>query len=700
MRRLAEGVRVGAVYWVVEVFFSILLPGISSEPHQYRPLHHGLTVLLLFPYAALGALPALVSILLPNARAKQSFGGARNERLDTAIPTGLLILVHAAYLLSAQALIAMPLGLLIAVVLILFLPLIRLTRPGAAASSLRFAGSPWVLFTVLLGCIWLSEEKLHDAGWLMQLLGMLILSAGVLLLSWIACKFSTLPDTQRFNTSFRRLQVPAAVAISLSFCLMIDQAPFVADQPTGRPKPAAGTPSVILVTLDTVRADHMSLYGYKRKTTPFLEEFSRGSTLYQNAVSSGAFTLPTHASLFTGLYPSWHGAHYSPPEFPDGRPLDPSYLTLAEILSSQGFSTAAVAANRGFLSHNFGLAQGFGFYDNRAPAQFLTASQPYFLRQGIRNLMTCFTVSANFDREALHAEEINASVFEQLEVLKSWESPFFLFINYMDAHWPYVPPAPFDTIYPGKNPGFTLHDYLNLVGDVLALERPLTEEEIRHLHSQYDGSIRYLDSQLARLFHQLKLLNLFENSLIIITSDHGEAFGDHNLMEHGVSVYQDQVHVPLIIKYPGQRLGQRVEGYVNSVDILPTVLEVVGLPPPPQVQGASLLQKESWKSRPVVSEVYPRGFLRYWNARLNRIERAIFRDGFKLIRSTAGKREIYDLDSDPHERVDLASQHPGTVASLERAMQQYFSTLREAKKDGQELDKATLDRLKALGYIR
>ncbi|NIO20031.1 MAG: sulfatase-like hydrolase/transferase, partial [Candidatus Aenigmarchaeota archaeon] len=178
--------------------------------------------------------------------------------------------------------------------------------------------------------------------------------------------------------------------------------------------------------------------------------------------------------------------------------------------------------------------------------------------------------------------------FTLLDMVRDRRRPFFLFINYMDAHWPYIPPRPFDKLYPGKIKRFTTERYGSLINVVLQQKRKMTKQEYSHLLSQYDGAITYIDFHIAKLTERLKKLGKYQNSIIIITSDHGEAFGERDLIGHGVSVYQDQIHIPLIIKYPNSREKAIVNKLVSLVDLMPTLLTVLDYEIPARNQGQSL----------------------------------------------------------------------------------------------------------------
>jgi arylsulfatase A-like enzyme len=465
----------------------------------------------------------------------------------------------------------------------------------------------------------------------------------------------------------------------------------------------ASAPNILLIVMDTVRADHLSAYGYERDTSPFLLGLAEEATLFRNAIAPGAMTLSTHASIFTGMPSRQHGSHLDPWNgYPVGRPLSQKFDTLAESLEKQGYLTLGVMANTTFLSPHYGLDQGFQYYHNREHTPFLGQSHPFYIRQFVRDIFVRFVPREAFDRVYCRAEVINREAFGVIDEIHNEDKPFFLFINYMDAHNPYIPPPPFDRKFPGKDDSFTSAHYYPLAIDVVKGKREVRPEEYAHLISQYDGAIAYIDSQIQSLIARLKEARLYENTLIVITSDHGEAFGDKNLFNHGCSVYQDQIHVPLIIKYPKSRQKIVVEEPVSLVDLMPTILDVSGGEIPSSLTGKSLIRPSEESGRPVVSETYPSGYLIGHNAEFDRIEYALFAGPHKLIRSTKGKKELFHLLDDPHESRNIISLSQGRGTQLDATLGFWLeSTISESESSAEKTpDKETLERLRSLGYIK
>jgi arylsulfatase A-like enzyme len=469
---------------------------------------------------------------------------------------------------------------------------------------------------------------------------------------------------------------------------------------------SAESPNVVLIILDTVRADHMSIYGYGTATTPGLAEFARVATLYSQAIAASDMTLASHGSIFTGLYARSHGARYDLPASPIGAPLSDEFYTLAEFLSDLGYATVGVVANHAYVGRGMNLNQGFQYYDDRRGRPLLVPAQDLFVRQLIFELLRSLMPSSASDKSFRTAEEINEEVFGLLDDVAATESPFFLFVNYMDAHWPYAPPSPYDSLVPGRNESLRTDEYSALLRDVLKGQRRVTETLQQRLVADYDGALAYLDDQVMRLIEELKALDLYRNTLIIITSDHGEAFGRRNLIGHGVSLYQDQVHVPLLMKWPDSESGGSVHELVSHVDLFPTVVDLVDREAPRPFAGVSLLKLTSDTARHVISESYPNGTHAYWHERHDRLERSLFAGGFKLVTSSRGKRELYALEQDPDEYHNLFDEEPEQAAVLQGLLDDWMAANDEFLNDELgsdeqlEIDEETLDRLRALGYIR
>lgn len=575
--------------------------------------------------------------------------------------------------------------------------------PNRLPQPVRFVAQPFPTAAILLGVPWLAGEAFPVSP---------AIKAAIALACWIAILAVTAfclglairrPPPSSGGSAPRRKFWPlaAAAVVTLAASFLPNQAPYAEATPQVLSRAAGDAGPIILLSLDTVRADHLSIYGYGRDTTPHLRRLLQDATLYTRAVASSDMTLSSHASIFTGLYASWHGAYRQPPPHGFGRPLAPERDTLAEILARAGLQTFGVVSNYAYLGHQMGLTQGFGYYDYRLPARFLAETAGQYLREGVRALLAALFVAADADPPYRTAAEINREVLALLGRMGE-DRRFLLFVNYMDAHWPYVPPPPFDARFPGKQPDLlkTTAEFRRLEREVMSEHRTITSAERRHLESQYDGAIAYVDAHVGELLARLKQLGLYERSLIIVTSDHGEAFGDRNLLEHGVSVYQDQVHVPLVVKFPNGRQGENVQAGVSSVDLLPTILDILGLPVLPGVHGRTLRSAAALKDRSVISESFPAPDLLDFGPRFHHVQRALFADVFKVVTSTSGKTELYDLRHDKNETRDLAPKDPQVAERLETALNEWVSRAGGRAGDAGTVDPQTLERLKALGYVR
>jgi arylsulfatase A-like enzyme len=602
---------------------------------------------------------------------------------------------------------------------------------GAASYSERqrkrfqFLVNPWAASLLLLAAPWVSREALDSRPSAVAKTGLsFLLIAGV---AGLAAVWSRVR-----NGRAPALGSQAALAILGigAFGAVVEIAKRPAQVHVDAPAPAPGTkkPNILLITMDTVRADHTSLYGYKRETTPNLREFAKAATFYTRAIATSDFTLPTHASMFTGLYPNWSGA--IAPANPDphhvANPLSPDKTTLADLLRARGYWTAESAANFGFLAPWTGLTRGFAVSDFRRPVSLSTANRAFYLRASAQRLLSLVADTSRFSKNSVNAVDVNRRAFEFLDAAKASGAPFFLFINYMDAHSPYVPDPPFDARYPGLDRGFWLRK-LGLELRVNGGKQRLTAAEVTHLASQYDGGIAEEDSAIGDLLRRLRQSGMYDDMLIIITADHGDTHGEHDLLDHFLGfVYQELVHVPLVIKYPDQRQGSQSDDLVSQVDILPTILDLFGLltnpaqnasgaagllPPDlvrpagrfalkagPEIQGRSLLRPADGNLA-VYSQGTRNPLMGVGNPRFAGLRRAIYSGSMKLILWTAGPPELYDLSSDPTEQHNLYKPGDPRATELRRRLESWISAMPRLNAP-HSLDKLNGERLKSLGYIQ
>jgi len=497
----------------------------------------------------------------------------------------------------------------------------------------------------------------------------------------------------------------------------IERAP---DRPGPRATEAAAPnrPNVLLITLDTLRADHVSAYGYRRETTPHLDALAAEGILYRHALSPSSWTLPGHASLFTGLLPTEHGAHHHPADGPvtgvrPAPPLAGAHQTLAEVLHAAGYRTGAVVANIGYLNRSFAIDQGFEHYDNRPRREI-----GYVPLAG-EALRRCLPVA--HDRLIMPYRQAGAVV----DSAESWldrgldqgpdrgldrkrhdrpGEPFFLFLNFMDAHDPYAPPAPFGDRFPGASP------FLSEPTDaVLSGERDPTPAERRHFAALYDGEIAYADQEIGRLFEHLRSLGVYDRTLIVVTADHGEFFGEHRLWHHNVGPYEPVHRIPLIVKparapdAPAAPGGRTEERWTELTGVFRLILGDVGLPLPPEAAASVTAGPDA----PLVAEQYRNEYfvLRY-GARFDRDYHALYEPPWKLVLDSRGDVTLFDLDRDPGEEHDLAAREPERVAAMKARLEDALERARElAARTGngtgeeKDLDPEVVRRLRALGYV-
>jgi len=728
------GVTAWSVYAMVEYFFTAILPWIMNPSHAYTPVHRAFTALLFIIYPVIGLIiGGLFGLCLYAATKTKLFSDKAGSSMFAPLATLTVVLAFNANICYLWLFTSYHIRSLLPSLgaSILLLPALALSLAYPLwQRRLRFLTNPLTVAFLLIGILpWILYEPLLSATMSVRVLSALGYLVAIFLISLIVHKAAIMHKAKKSTGSKDASPASSLALIVPVYCLIfgiglfLKQTPLQTDQKTLSSLQDSSRPNVILITMDTVRADHLSVYGYERETSPNLKKLAEDSSLYLNAISTSDITLPSHASIFTGLYPTSHGAHHifntpsdddlasgfadwprSPP------PLDDKFDTIAEILSEKGYSTMAVVANPGYLHDYYNLDQGFDFYDYRSPVVFLRTIvgrvRPFYLRQTIHDAIAWMIPASERDNTYRRADEINKVAFSLIDKAKKDNNSFFLFVNYMDAHTEYAPPAPYDRLFPGKDETFTMSHFRDLEHQVLRLERDITVKERQHILSQYDGGIAYEDFHIGKILTRLKEAGLYENSLIIVTADHGEAFGERNHIEHGTSVYHDQVNVPLIIKYPGSNRKTVIEQYVSGVDIMPTVLDTLEYEIPEVVQGISLLKPEGFNNRTVISESFPDRIKLRLHKRFHRIERAIFYNSMKFISSTSGKSELYDLSKDPRESTSIDMAHNAVADNLESKLSQWLvavkgkNTSKLISVARNQPDKDTLNRLKALGYVQ
>ena len=431
------------------------------------------------------------------------------------------------------------------------------------------------------------------------------------------------------------LRQPAAI---LALLVLLSAGSYAGQGEAKKSTPPAHFPNLLLITIDTLRPDHLHCYGYEQIQTANIDSLATDGIRFAQAFTPIPITLPSHAVMLTGTYPMMSGMH----DF-SGNILSPSQPTLATVLRARGYDTGAVIA-AAVLDRRFGLNQGFDFYYDHFD----------FSRLAETNLDL-------MERSGNHV------IDEALAWLaKPRSKPFFLWIHLYDPHHPYKPPAPFNEKYKS-----------NL----------------------YDGEIAFADSQLGRLLEYLKQHALYNHTLVVLAGDHGEGLGEHGEKTHGFFIYNSTLHVPLIIKpVLGTKVAEKVvPSQVSLVDLMPTVLGLLNAPIPSKVQGENLtgmlLRRDQTNGSSLYSETYlPRIHFNWSELRGLQVRNYHFISG--------PKPELYDTSKDPHELQNLYAEKQAVSAELKsqltRVIQQNTADHEMAQKS--TLDPILAERLQALGY--
>lgn len=396
--------------------------------------------------------------------------------------------------------------------------------------------------------------------------------------------------------------------------------------------------NLIIVTLDTTRADRLGCYGYTRIATPHLDALARTGVLFEQAHAAIPLTLPSHCSIFTGKYPPAHGVRDNGGYF-----LAESEETLAETLRQQGFATGGFVSAY-VLDHRWGIAQGFDrFFDDFDLAKYKTVSMGDIQRRGDQTL-----------EKAIEW------------VLDQKSRRFFAWIHFYDPHSPYDPPEPYASAYP---------------------ERP------------YDGEVAYVDSLVGELVGTLGSHGLLDRTLIVVVGDHGESLGEHHESGHAFFVYGVSTHVPLIFSGPWRGWGgRRIPSVVRTIDIMPTVLDLLGVQHPPGGQGVSLLPLVLGRAPTEASVAYSESFYPRFHFGWSDL-RSIRDERYRFIE--APRPELYDVMKDPYEQENLAGRLPQVMDRLRATLIDVESSMEGAPSAAApaEIDEETQKKLAALGYI-
>jgi arylsulfatase A-like enzyme len=475
---------------------------------------------------------------------------------------------------------------------------------------------------------------------------------------------------------------------------------------------SAGRPNVLLVVWDTVRADHLSLYGYERSTTPHLDEWARQARVYDNCVSAGSTTVPAHVSMFTGLLPSEHQVDNNTDRMSD------SISMLAELLKQVGYGTYLFSENP-YLSAQNNFTQGFDFSEHPWSPQN-RAETLRLIQQRVRPNDRSCEIGRKLSRRKIDKWDAIATGELAQKRAEAWLAgrdrthPFFIFLNYMESHYPLIPPldcrrrmmAP-EQVGASYQVDRTMDRYWSYV---LGLHE-YSDEDLELTRATYDAALVELDQHFHNLRQSLANGGYLENTVVILVSDHGEHLGEHHLLDHQFSVYEPLMRVPLVIHYPARFASGRDGRPVTNLDLFPTILELAGIAPPARTKAVSLLHPEERRVRlgeyPAAAlsrlrrmqRLYPNLDAEPWKQTL----RAYYDPPYKLIEVSGGQHELYNLETDPDELHDLVLEQPRIAERLVADLRGYLESLQTIvptqSSQPVTVDEEHLRRLETLGYV-
>lgn len=424
------------------------------------------------------------------------------------------------------------------------------------------------------------------------------------------------------------------------------------------PRAEGNRQNLILISLDTLRADRLGAYGYSRKTSPHIDQIAAQGAVFENTVSTSCWTLPSHMTMFTGLYPSSHGVTRS-----KGLKPGEEVQLFAEILERQGYHTKAFTGG-GNVGARFGFSRGFETY-----------------------------------REDERTENGRKKGFAgSIELVKEFltdrtqEKPFFLFLHTYDLHCPYNPPDPFFSMF--RSPVSVSTDTNRCGGDFFE-KGGITPEQASFVSDVYDGGIAWVDKSLGEFFNFLKQQKLLDNTTLVITSDHGEEFLERGRIGHRRNLFKEGVMVPLILHGPG--IGPaRVNTMVSLVDLFPTLLDILELPIPSQAQGETLL--------PLLSDPNPPKSLRAFQlsetSRTREMRSRRDNEHHLVTDLTKDKDFLFEQATDPSERLNRAEELPGVVSTKKHELLKVLDSLKRFSTGAREGDSSEdIELLKSLGYL-
>jgi arylsulfatase A-like enzyme len=493
------------------------------------------------------------------------------------------------------------------------------------------------------------------------------------------CKVDDAMTAQRSNPRIAGLALAVIAVLACGREPARESAPPPA---TAAPKPSTpkarpDAPHLVLVVLDTVRRDHLSLHGYPRETSPNLEALAARGTRFDAALANAAWTHPSHASMLSGLHVPEHGARYA------GRGSDPAQAILKprhqrflqHLLAEAGYATLA-SVGAPVLSQGFGVTAGFEGFDGARPE-----AEP-------------------------SAFEVNERLLARVDRAERGR-PLFLLVNYYDAHGPYVA-RPEHGPWLSAGTGRRIVDFVRQVDGLPRFARiaggleAVAEDERRAAIDNYDSGIARADAGLGQLIEGLRTRGILDSALLVVTSDHGEYFGEHGLYDHGRTLHRELLEVPLVAAGPGVLAGAAVPEPVQLIDLFPTLLEAAGLPVPDWNRGRSLWPllsgRDGWSSRPALAAAFADPAVSAAAPAYGRDYRSIRRGDLALIEGSDGTRALYDYAADPGAASDLSGARPEVVDGLRRELDSSLPPA--AAGAGTDLTDDERRRLQELGYLR
>ncbi len=600
--------------------------------------------------------------------------------------------------------------------------------PARLSAVIRSMLAPTPLALAAFGCglavviLWPQTARTPSLGG-----AVLIWLVATIAVGWA---FSRLRATAPARWAFQAGRVAACIAVVLMIASIVVQWrsrsrvhaaegfwPVAASQPTTTP--SRKPPNVVLVVFDTLRVDRLGCYGYDRPTSPHIDAFAADSVLFKRAVSPGIWTVPSHASMFTGLHGSQHGMSWADAYLPE------RFATLAEVLKGRDYDTLGLS-NNPHVSPTNNYHQGFDRFEDPSRLEHTARGWLYlFIRMVVYQDSP---LGPWFGRWYLNRAggRVTHRLADRWLADRDSDKPFFLFINYMEPHRPCEPTRAHRRAFVDDDDlarSYKLDQSGQAVYRYMLAGAPIySPRDMAILSDLYDARVRELDDFFADLMRTLDEHADLDNTLIILTSDHGENLGDHGMLDHQYCIYNTLIHVPLIVRYPPAWQPQQTDAVVQTLDIFPTVLRAVGAQvkqtkplfarsleaalaeddaTPPRTAYAEYLLAPSWPFL-LIKPYHPDFNSEPWKVSY----RAVVTDRWKLIVPSEGDRELYDWQAEPGEESDLADRHSVDASRLHQRLKGWLGSFNPIEPGGPSdrppgpINVDRRARLRDLGYLR